>query len=94
MTRSAVKCSVWLLAAIFTLNVILAAITNVPTHPSDSDDAVFRSVLNLQKPQALMSYEQELELIRSVQALVLKEISGQKPIPEYQDREPVDLFAL
>jgi len=72
MIRRAVEFSTLLLAAVFTLNVFLAALTNVPTHPTDSDDVVFRTVLNLQKPQALMSYEQELELIRSVQALVLR----------------------
>lgn len=74
------------------LNIFLALVTNVATLPSDSDIAVFRTVLGLEKPEMPMSYEQELKLIKHLQELVLKKAPGNYPIPEYQDREPKSLF--
>lgn len=92
MIRRTFKYSTWLVIAFVAINGLLGVITNVSTHPTDSDDAVFRTVLGLQKPQGLLSYEQELQLIKSVQALVLKEAPGMQAIPEYESREPEDLF--
>jgi len=67
-------------------------VTNVSTQPTDSDVAVFRSILGLQKHLEPMSFAQELQLIKQLQASVLREASGSEPIPDFQNREPEDLF--
>jgi hypothetical protein len=67
-------------------------VTNVSTHPTDSDVAVFRSILGLQKPLEPISFAQELQLIKQLQALVLREASGSEPISDFQNQEPEDLF--
>lgn len=74
------------------LGVTLAVVTNVPTKPTESDEAIFKTVLALQKPHGPMNYEQELNFIRRIQSLVLKEAPGNVGIPEYSTREPEDLF--
>lgn len=92
MIRRTFKWTTWLVIVFVAVNLLLGVITNVSTHPTDSDDAVFRRVLGLKKPQGAMTYEQELQLIKSIQALVLKEAPGMQGIAEYEDREPEDLF--
>jgi hypothetical protein len=74
------------------INLLLGFITNVPTDVTKSDVFVFSSILNIKKPDAPLTYEQELALIQTVQKLVLKEAPVGKPIPEYADREPKDLL--
>ncbi len=92
MIRRTVKLSTWLIIAFVVLNGLIGVVTNVSTHVTDSDDAVFRTVLGLKKPQGALSYEQELELIKSAQALVLQKAPVGEPIAEYSDREPENLF--
>ncbi len=92
MIRRTAKFLRWSILAFVVVNFFLAVLTNVSVTPTDSDDAVFRTVLGLEKPQIPMSYEQELHLIKSLQALVLKRAPGDIPIPEYADREPKDLL--
>jgi hypothetical protein len=70
----------------------LSSLTNISTKPTDSDIAVFRTVLGLDNSQDRMSYAQELHLIKQLQTLVLKEAPGNDPIPEYSTREPKDLL--
>jgi len=82
-----------LLASIFLLiNVVLAIVTNVPTHITKSDAAIFRSTLAIKKPDKSINYAQEIELIRQVQKLVLSAAPIGDPIPEHSSREPEDLF--
>ncbi len=70
----------------------LGLLTNVSTKPTDSDIAIFRTVLGLVNSEDRMSYTQELHLIKQLQTLVLKEAPGNDPIPEYSVREPKELF--
>jgi hypothetical protein len=74
------------------LNVMLAFVTNVSTDITDSDQSVFRVTLGLVKPKGPLTYSQEILLIHEVQALVLYKVPVGNPIPDYSDREPVDLF--
>ena len=82
----------WLLVIFLVVSVALGFITNVPVHVTESDKAVFRSTLGLKKPAGPLTYTQEIELIRSVQALIFDLVPIGEPIPQYADREPVDLF--
>ena len=90
--RRTVKLSTWLIIAFVVLNVLIGVVSNVSTSVSDSDEAVFHSILGLKKPQGALSYEQEIELIKSAQALVLKKAPVGEPIDEYSDRESENLF--
>lgn len=86
------KWSTLLVIAFVAANGLLAVLTNVSTHPTDSDKAVFQTLLGLKKPQGPLNYDDEISLIKSLQSLVLKKASGNTPIPEYSDREPEDLL--
>ena len=92
MIKRALRFSTWLLAIFLVVNVALGLITNVPTHVTESDKAVFRTTLSLKKPEGPLTYEQEIKLIRSVQALIFEQVPIGEPIPDYADREPEDLF--
>jgi len=92
MNSRIIRFSIWLVIAFIGLIAFLAVVTNVATKPTDIDIAVFRSVLGLEKPSEPISYEQELQLIKQLQAVVLREAPGNEPIPDFQDREPEDLF--
>lgn len=87
MIRRTLKWSTWLIIVFIAINGLLGVITNVSTHPTDSDDAVFRTVLGLQKPQGSMTYEQELQIIGALQTLALKDALGMQGIPDYESRE-------
>lgn len=92
MIRRTFKLTIWLIIVFVGLNVLLGVVTNVSTHPSASDEAVFRTLLGLTKPQAMGTYEIELQLIKSLQSQVLKEAPGQQGIADYENREPEDLL--
>ena len=92
ISMNAGKWSTWLLVIFLMVNVALGFITNVPTHVTESDAAVFRTKLNLKKPVVPLTYAQEIELIRSVQALIFDKVPTGEPIPNYEDREPEDLL--
>jgi hypothetical protein len=85
------RLSTWLLAIFLVMNVSLAFVTNVPSNVTESDISVFRNIFGLKKPEGLLTYAQEIELIRSVQALIIDRVPIGEPIPEYSDREPADL---
>lgn len=84
--------STWLLVIFLVMNVSLAFVTNVPSNVTKSDISVFRAIFGLKKPEGLLTYAQEIELIRSVQALIIDRVPIGEPIPEYSDREPADLI--
>lgn len=84
--------STWLLVIFLVMNVSLAFVTNVPTNVTESDISVFRAIFGLKKPEGLLTYAQEIELIRSVQELIIDRVPIGEPIPEYSDREPADLI--
>lgn len=92
MVRHAFRIGKWFVVAFIGLNVFLALITNVPTHITDSDDTVFQYVLNLKKPYVKLTYAEEIALILFVQAQVIDRVPYGTPIPEYENREPKDLF--
>jgi len=82
-----------LLLILFLLaNLTLAVVTNVPTHIDSFDAAVFNTLLNVKKPIRANSYEEELVLVREVQKRIFLAAPLGEPIPEYRDREPVDLI--
>ena len=86
------KFFIWLVFACVVLNVSLAVLTNVSTNITDSDEAVFRTIFDNSKAREGMSYDQEIELIKSTQALVLSKAPYGEQISEYTDREPENLF--
>ena len=89
--RRTLSC-VFIVALLF---VSLAFITNVPTKITGEDSVVFELAFHLKKSQAVgLSYEEELQLIRSVQQKVLEVAPVGDPIPEYTPREPLDLLRM
>ncbi len=72
--------------------VLLGVVTNVPTNISKSDEAVFRSILALERPSQILSFDEQIALIERVQRQVIRMAPAGDPIPEYQNREPEDLF--
>ncbi len=92
MIKRTFKWITWLLVIFLVVNLSLGFITNVPTHVTESDMAVFRTTLSVKKPAEPLTYAQEIELIRSVQALIFDLAPPGEPIPEYTSREPEDLF--
>jgi hypothetical protein len=92
MIKRTFKLGTWLMGLFVFINMCLGLVTNVPTHVTTSDAAIFRTALNLVRSVQPMSYEQEIALIQSVQGIVLTQAPVGKPIPEYADREPEDLL--
>lgn len=92
MIRSHVKFSAQLIMAFVALNLIVIGVSNVPSKVTESDEAIFKTALGLQKPQTPMHYEEELFVIKKLQVLVLKEAPGNDGIPKRQSREPENLF--
>ena len=92
MIRRTFKWTVWLIIAFVVVNVFLMGITYVRTTLTSSDAATFRSVFGIEKPVRPQGFDDELKLIRSLQAQVMKRVPSIVPIPEYQSREPEDLF--
>jgi hypothetical protein len=76
-------------AAIF---VLLAFVTNVPTRLEREDIFAIKAFLNLEKPPDINNFEDEIRVIQWVQAQILNAAPGNEPIPDYQDREPMDLL--
>lgn len=70
----------------------MATVTNVPTHITATDELIFKATLNLRRPPQPLSFEQEIQLIKDVQNLILKEAPSGPPIPDYMEREPHDLL--
>lgn len=92
MIYPACKWSLRLVGLFLIVNIVLAVFTNVPTHVTNTDEEVFRSILSVNKPESTLSFEQEIELIKAVQMLVLNRAPYGAPIPDYADREPADLL--
>ena len=92
MIKHTFSWSTWILGVVLFVNVAMGLITNVPTHVTESDKAVFRTTLSLKKPEGPLTYKQEIDLIRSVQALIFEQVPIGEPIPDYADREQEDLF--
>lgn len=92
MIRSLLRLGSWLFIAFVVINITMCVITNVPTQVTSSDVSIFRSILSLDQPKDIMSYDQEIALISKVQRQILSEAPVGEAIPEYADREPADLF--
>lgn len=74
------------------LFLLLAVVTNVSTTVTSADEAVFRTILGLGHEDAPKTFSEEIAAIRKVQHLVLSLAPNGEPIPEFEDREPADLF--
>ena len=88
------KAAKWLLAiqvALALVFVALATYTNVPTHVTSEDQAVFTE-MGLLKPRDALSFEQQIAIIRKVQLDIFKRAPLGDGIPEYELREPADLM--
>lgn len=66
---------------------------NVSTSVDDSDESVFTSI-GFKKPGKRLSYDEEIRLIREVQAEIFRRAPLGAGIPEYQAREPADLMRI
>lgn len=93
LIRRTLGISLLITIIIISVNITLALITNVPTHISKEDDAVFRSILKLEKPTKPLSFDEQIALISTLQKHVLDDVPVGKPIPEQHEREPADLYS-
>lgn len=91
-TSKWVKVVGWTFLAFLGLNICLAAINYVSSTVTESDEAVFRSILNLHQPNGSLTYAQEVELISKVQHRMRAAVAVGDAIPNYQNREPEDLL--
>ena len=69
----------------------LSAYTNVPTEITPEDIGVFEDI-GLHKPTAILSFNQQVALIRRVQQEVFIRAPLGEGIPDYEPREPADLM--
>ena len=86
----------WLLALVALALVVfvsLATYTNVSTELTASDEAVFAEI-GLRKPNASLTFEQQIALLREVQLAVFKRAPLGVGIDDYQAREPADLMRI
>lgn len=88
MIKRTFKCRTWLLEIFLVVNISLGFITNVSMHVSQLDMTVFRTTLGLKKPAGPLTYAQQIELIRSVQARIFDRVPPGEPISKYAGREP------
>jgi hypothetical protein len=92
MLKRYTKLSALCALAFLIINVFLAAVTNVSTRVTASDASVFRSIYRYEQPKQPLSFDQQIQLIKRVQASVINTIPMGEPIPEFQSREPEDLI--
>lgn len=71
---------------------VLATITNVSTRLQPEDVVAIKMILGAQEKPSIQSFEDEIRLIRWAQAQVLKAAPGMEGIPDYSDREPMNLL--
>lgn len=86
------KWTMWLIIAFVAVNVFLLSVTYVRTSLTESDAATFRSIFGIQKPVRPQGYDDQIKLIQLLQNEVMNKTPGSTPIPEYESREPEDLF--
>lgn len=79
----------WIFPLVF---MALAAITNVSTRVQPEDEFAIKAILGVQTKPPINSFDDEISVIRWAQKQVLKAAPGMEPIPEYTDREPMDLL--
>ncbi len=70
----------------------LTLMTNVRTNLTAEDIAVMERDLDLKMLPRPRTYEEEIRVIRSVQAHVFDKAPFGAPIPEYEPREPSNLM--
>jgi hypothetical protein len=90
--RRLMRGSLILVIGFVLLNLVLAVATNVSTRVTEADERVFRTLLGLDKPKPPPTFEDEIRVIRSMQAIVLKAAPDDVPIAAYSPREPEDLL--
>lgn len=81
-----------MLATFFGFVVILASVTNVPTRLQPEDNVAIKAILEVQKKPDLDGFDDEIDAIRWTQARVFKVAPDMVPIPDYSNREPMDLL--
>ena len=72
--------------------VLLAVLTNVPTRIERQDEIAIKAILGVDKPPEIQSFDDEIRTIRWAQAQVMRVAPGMEPIPDYTEREPMDLL--
>lgn len=72
--------------------VVLAWASNVSTRLMPEDTVAIKAILGVQQKPTIQSFDDEIRLIRWAQAQVLKAAPGMEGIPDYADREPMDLL--
>ncbi len=61
-------------------------------HVTDEDEAAIKFSLGLSRPARPMVLEQEIEVIKKTQGLIIDKFPSKKGIPEYQEREISNLL--
>lgn len=90
--RSLIRGLSILISGFVLLNLVLALATNVSTRVTETDERVFNVMLGLEKPKPPSTFEAEIQLIRSMQGIVLRAAPDDDPIDTYSSREPEDLL--
>ena len=79
-------------ATIFSVFVVLASISHVPTAVNPADVAVFQNDLKIESLQHPQTFADEISAIRTIQHRVFDKAPVGKGIPDYETREPSDLM--
>jgi hypothetical protein len=70
----------------------LSALTNVSNILSHEDISAIRIILGTDKVSEIKNFDEEIKMIRWAQVKVVELASDSNPIPDYSDREPMDLL--
>jgi hypothetical protein len=81
--------ALWLPVVAF---AVLAWTTNVSSRLQQEDKVAIKTILGVQQKPSIQSFDDEIRVIRWAQAHVLKSAPGMDGIPEYSDREPMNLL--
>lgn len=79
------------MAALFAF-YFMAVLTNVPTRLQPEDKLAIKTILGRQQPPEIRSFEDEIRVLRWAQDQVMRAAPGMTPIPEFMEREPMDLL--
>lgn len=72
--------------------VFMAILTNVSAKLQPEDVVAIKTILDTHERPAIQSFEDEIKVIRWAQARVFHVAPGMDAIPDYSDREPIDLL--
>jgi hypothetical protein len=82
----------YFLLVIVSVLLFLMALTNVSTALDPEDVIASKIILQTEIKPIIYNYDDEIRIIRWAQSRVFDVAPGMEPIPNYMDREPMDLL--